>query len=79
MRNRFQGRNVFPQIHTVTEIHKVAIAAAIDKWVWPPSCAQTLFEQYTKLTLVDHTTKHRQTTATSEAVEHDDHTNERCT
>ena len=46
------------------------------KWVWPPSCAQTLFEQYTKLRLVDHTTKHRHTTATCEAVGHDGHTNE---
>ena len=33
MRNRFQGRNVFPQIQTVTDIHNVATATAtaIDK------------------------------------------------
>ena len=31
MRYRFQGRNVFPQIHTVTEIHHVVTATAIDK------------------------------------------------
>ena len=40
---------------------------------------KTSLGQYTKLTRVDHTTKHRHTTATCEAVGHAGHTNERCT
>ena len=73
MRNRSQGRNVFPQIHTV------ATATAIDKMGMASKLCPNFISANTKLTLVDHSTQHRQTTATCEAVGHDGYTNERCT
>ena len=43
--------------HRDRDPHRCKLPLPSTKWVWPPSCARTLFEQYKNLTLVDHTTK----------------------